>query len=40
VKLGLSHYGKNRLRVLKNMVLWKIFGPEREKVTGGWRLLD
>jgi hypothetical protein len=24
-------------RVFKNRVLRKIFGPRREKVTGGWR---
>jgi hypothetical protein len=28
-----------RLRVFKNRVLWKIFGPKREEVAGGWRRL-
>jgi len=28
-----------RLRVLEDMVLRKIFGPKRVKVTGGWRRL-
>jgi hypothetical protein len=27
----------HRLRVFKNRVLRRIFGPEREEVTGGWR---
>jgi len=30
---------EHRLRVLENRVLRKIFGPERDKVTGGWRRL-
>jgi hypothetical protein len=30
---------EHRLRVLENRVLRKIFGPKREKVTGGWRRL-
>jgi hypothetical protein len=37
VKPGLSHHGKNTLRVFKNRVLRRIFGPKRDKVTGGWR---
>ena len=32
VKLGVSHEGKNRLRVFENEVLKKIFGPERKVV--------
>jgi hypothetical protein len=28
---------EHRLRVFKNRVLRKIFGPKREEVTGGWR---
>ena len=28
---------EHRLRVFENRVLRKIFGPKREKVTGGWR---
>ena len=28
-----------RLRVLKNRVLGRIFGPERDEVTGEWRRL-
>jgi hypothetical protein len=30
---------ERRLRVFKNMVLWRIFGPKRDKVTGEWRKL-
>jgi len=30
---------EHRLRVLENRVLRKIFGPKRDKVTGGWRRL-
>jgi hypothetical protein len=38
VKLGLSPDEKNiRLRVFKNRVLRRIFGPKREEVEGGWR---
>jgi len=33
VKLGFSHEGKkHRLRVLKNRMLRRIFGPKREKL--------
>jgi hypothetical protein len=28
-----------RLRVFENRVLRRIFGPERDEVTGGWRKL-
>jgi hypothetical protein len=28
-----------RVRVFENRVLRRIFGPEREEVTGGWRIL-
>jgi len=35
-----SHFeGGVRLRVFKNKVLWKIFGPKRDKVTVQWRRL-
>jgi len=30
---------KCRLRVLENRVLWRIFGPRRDKVTTKWRKL-
>jgi hypothetical protein len=30
---------KHRLRLLKNRVLRKIFGPKRDEVTGEWRKL-
>jgi len=30
---------KRRLRVSKNMVLRRIFGPKRDEVTGEWRKL-
>ena len=39
VKLGLSHWMKNRLAVLKNRVLRRIFGSKRSEVTGKWRRL-
>jgi hypothetical protein len=28
---------EHRLRVFENMVLRRIFGPERDEVTGDWR---
>jgi hypothetical protein len=30
---------EHRLRVTENWVLRRIFGPQREKVAGGWRRL-
>jgi hypothetical protein len=30
---------EQRLRVLENLVLRRILGPERDEVTGGWRKL-
>jgi hypothetical protein len=30
---------ENRFRVFENMVLRKIFGPQRDDVTGEWRKL-
>jgi hypothetical protein len=30
---------EQRLRVFENRVLRRIFGPNREEVTGGWRRL-
>jgi hypothetical protein len=39
VKPGLSRYGINRLRVFENRVLRRLFGPNRDEVTGGWRRL-
>jgi hypothetical protein len=30
---------EHRLRVFENRVLWRIFGPKREEVTGEWRKL-
>jgi hypothetical protein len=30
---------EHRLRVFENRVLRRIFGPERDEVTGGWRNL-
>jgi hypothetical protein len=29
----------HRLRVLGNRVLRRIFGPKREEVAGGWRIM-
>jgi hypothetical protein len=30
---------EHRLRVFENRVLWRIFGPKRDEVTGEWRNL-
>jgi hypothetical protein len=30
---------EQRLRVFENRVLWRIFGPKRDEVTGEWRKL-
>ena len=30
---------ERRLRVFENRVLWKVFGPKRDEVTGKWRKL-
>jgi hypothetical protein len=30
---------ERRLRVCENKVLWRIFGPKRDEVTGEWRKL-
>jgi hypothetical protein len=30
---------EHRLRVFENRVLWRIFGPKRDEVTGEWRRL-
>jgi hypothetical protein len=30
---------EHRLRMFEDMVLRRIFGPKRDKVTGGWRKL-
>jgi len=35
--MGVKH--QHKLRVFENRVLMKILGPERIKVTGGWRKL-
>jgi hypothetical protein len=35
----ISGYGQSRLRVFKNRVLRRIFGPKRDEVTGEWRRL-
>jgi hypothetical protein len=39
VKLGPWHWKQHRLKVFKNRVLRRIFGPKRNKVAGGWRKL-
>jgi len=39
VKLGVSLTEECRLRIYENRVLTRIFGHEREKVTGEWRKL-
>jgi hypothetical protein len=30
---------EHKLRVFENRVLWRIFGPKRDEVTGEWRKL-
>jgi hypothetical protein len=30
---------KHRLRVFDNRVLWRTFGPKKDKTTGEWRKL-
>jgi hypothetical protein len=30
----------HKLRVFENMMLRRIFGPKREEVVGGWRILN
>jgi hypothetical protein len=37
--LSLMLRKEHRLRVFENRVLWRIFGPKRDEVTGGWRKL-
>jgi hypothetical protein len=37
--LSLPLREEHRLRVLENRVMWRIFGPRRDEVTGGWRKL-
>jgi hypothetical protein len=40
VKLGILQLREERgLKVFKNRVLRRIFGPKRDEVTGGWRKL-
>jgi hypothetical protein len=26
------------VKVLENRVMWRIFGPKKDEVTGGWRI--
>jgi hypothetical protein len=35
--LSLTLREEHRLRVFANRVLWRICGPKRDEVTGGWR---
>ena len=39
MKLGRSHLGNRRLKVIENRGLRRIFGSKRGKVTGEWRRL-
>jgi hypothetical protein len=39
MNLSLAIREENRLRVFDNRVLWRIFGSERDEVTGKWRRL-
>ena len=36
---SLTLRAERRLRVFENRVLWRIFGPKRDEVTGKWRKL-
>ena len=36
---SLTRREERKLRVFENMVLWRIFGPRRDEVTGEWRRL-
>jgi hypothetical protein len=36
---SLTLRGEHKLRVFENKVLRRMFGPKRDKVTGGWRIL-
>jgi hypothetical protein len=38
-KMSLTLREEHRLRVFENRVLRRIFGPNRDEVTGGWRKL-
>jgi hypothetical protein len=38
-KLSLTLKEEDELRVFENRVLRRIFGPKRDRVTGGWRKL-
>jgi hypothetical protein len=40
VKLGLTLREEHRLGVFENRVLRKMFGPNRDEVTGEWRKLQ
>jgi hypothetical protein len=37
--LSLTLREEHRLRMYKNRVLRRMFGPERDEMTGGWRKL-
>jgi hypothetical protein len=39
VLYGCETWSVCRLRVFENRVLWRIFGPKRDEVTGEWRRL-
>jgi hypothetical protein len=39
VKPGLTFWEEHSLMVFQNRVLMRLFGPERDVVTGGWRKL-
>ena len=36
---SLALWEEHRLRVFENRVLWRVFGPKRDKVSGEWRKL-
>jgi hypothetical protein len=37
--LSLKLREEHRLRVFENRMLWRIFGPKRDEVTGEWKKL-
>jgi hypothetical protein len=39
IAIGLSHSGKNIGSVFENRALRRMFGPQRDDLTGGWRKL-
>jgi hypothetical protein len=36
---SLTQCDEHRLRVFENSVMWRIFGPKKDEITGKWRKL-